>query len=618
MFLRDYKILFKRLGFALALFTLSRLGFYFFNFTYFQVGSFQETVLAFIYGLRFDLATMLIANIFFILFSIVPFRNSTYDTFLRWVFTISNTIWLVFIIADYEFFKFNGKKLTYDLFLVSNDIQEQAFQLILNYWYLSLLVIITSFSLFKYFPKRDLSGLYYFSRIKLYFALPLSLCVFVLTGIFVRGGLQMRSLSPKDAFVFESYELGNLALNSSYTLIRSFGKKGAPLVKYYSSDKAALDEILSKRSFAESGLGKENQNVVILIVESLSQEYMDGEYTPFLNSIASKGAFFSKNFANGRRSIEALPSIMTGFPSLLNTPLSQSQYQSNKFHALPSILKSNGYRSAFFHGGKRGTMDFDAYCASIGFDEYFAKEDYPDQEHFDGHWGIFDHYFLEYTAKKLESFEKPFFAGIFTLSSHQPYTIPDQFKGKFNKGTLPIHESIGYADHAIKMFFDENKDKAWFKNTLFVITGDHTQANADKRYGSVLGRFRVPLIFYHPTMNLNSQVSDKVTQHADILPSILDLLNISYTDKLYFGASVFNEGEGRMLNQDSGSHIFISGKSMVLFDGENEKRYTVDSDFLKVLPPSMPFNETTLDELKAYIQYTFNGLRNNNIYKISK
>lgn len=611
---QDYFLLLKRLGFALALLVLSRLGFYFYNYDYFQAASVSETFLAFLVGLRFDIATALIANLFFILLSIFPLRFTGKEGFLKGLFVAGNVVCLGLIVGDYEFFGFNGKKLTYDMFLTANDIQEQSFQLIFNYWPLSLIVIAAGASLWRFYPvyngtKKSGESLGPAKSISL------SLLAFVMTGIGVRGGLQMRSLSPKEAFVFKSYELGNFALNSAYSLVRSFGKKGAPPARYFASDREAADKVVANRDFAQGPWGYPGQNVVLIIVESLSQEYVERGFAPFVSSLAKKGLSFERNFANGRRSIEVLPSIMASFPSVVGRPLYQSQYQSNRFHPLPRILKENGYHSAFFHGGKRGTMDFDAYCLSIGFDEYNALEDYPDQTKFDGHWGVYDHHYLEYFAGKLGEYKEPFFGAVFTLSSHQPYSLPHGFEDRFPKGDQPIHESIGYADFALKTFFEKAKDQPWFKNTLFVITADHTQKMTDKNYHTVLGRYRVPLIFYHPSVNLKKDPAKNITQHVDIMPSILDFLNIEYKPRLYYGASVFNADEGRMFNFISGNYFLLKGRSMVSFDGQTPRTYVVGQNYL-VPKTTERSNEELLEELKALIQYTNNGLRNNNIYTL--
>lgn len=623
MFKSDYYLLFKRIGFALILFILSRLGFYFYNYNYFQAAALDETFSAFVLGLRFDLATALIANLFFIIASLIPFRNKAYEKTLKWGFVCANTIFLGFIIGDYEFFAFNGKKLTYDLFLMGGDVQDQFLQLIGNYWYLSLLVILCFIILWRLYPKRPFFNQ---SKASLLFSLPVSFLLFVLTGIGIRGGLQLRSISPKEAFVFKSQELGNFALNSAYTLVRSFGDDGLKAARFFDNDSAALDFIQSRRSFDSSEIGAPGQNVVIIIVESLSQEYVDEGYAPFISQLAKKSLYFPRNFANGRRSMEALPSIMASFPSIIGTPIYQTQYQSNKFYALPRVLKDNGYTTAFFHGGKRGTMDFDAYCYSIGFDQYFSMDEYPNQEHFDGHWGIYDHRYLDFFSQQLDTLKKPFFAGVFTLSSHQPYSIPKEFLGKFKKGSLPIHESIGYADEALRRFFEQAQTKPWYKDTLFIITADHTQKLETKRFQTLLGRYRVPLIFYHPSKELKASKDKQVTQHVDIMPSVLDFLDIEADKKLYYGSSVFNTDSGQMLNFTSGNHYLLKGNTMLSFDGIKAKAFDVENDYLRVhlrpgkleRGPGHESVEVLTKELKALIQYTNNGLRNNNIYQVPK
>ena len=213
---------------------------------------------------------------------------------------------------------------------------------------------------------------------------------------------------------------------------------------------------------------------------------------------------------------------------------------------------------------------------------------------------------------KLAQSEPPFFASFFSLSSHQPYSIPSEFLGQFPKGNLPIHESIGYTDYALKKFFEKAQKQSWYNNTLFIITADHTQKLETKKYQTVLGRYRVPLIFYHPKIKLES--NKKVVQQVDILPSILDILDIKPEEKLLFGTSVFNDSPGKMLNFNSGNYIYRKADTMILYDKSKLKVYTVGEDGLKAtLRPEQSENEY-LKELKAYIQYTNNGLIRNNIY----
>jgi uncharacterized sulfatase len=502
--------------------------------------------------------------------------------------------------------------MTFDVFDMGADIKDQSFQLLSYYWYLVLISVLLLLVLVKLYPKK-IKNIMYVSSLSTFKTIVVGFGIIAFTFIGIRGGVQLRSLSPKQAFIFDSYELGNLSLNAAYSIVRSIGKKKVKLVEYFESDQSSLDYILGNRNFERSDLSNKNQNVVIIILESFSQEYIEEGHTPFLSRLAKKSLYYNDNFANGRRSLEALPSILSGFPSLMRKPVYQSQFQTNEFLGLPQVLKNSGYNTSFFHGGKRGTMDFDAYCNSIGIEKYYALEDYPNQKHFDGHWGIYDHHFLNYFAQKLNKEVEPFFSSIFTLSSHQPYSIPSEMKSLFSNGNLEIHQSIKYVDNSLKDFFERIKTSNWYKNTLFVITADHTQKLETKKFQTSLGRYRVPLLFYHPSIDLSVYKKTRVTQHVDILPSVLDFLGIEEDKKLFFGSSIFNSDGGRMINFVGGNYLYLKGRTFLSFDGSSAKQFLFNTDSSITREPKV--SSEILDELKAYIQYTTNGLKRNNIYR---
>src|SRR6185369_8592326 len=121
-------------------------------------------------------------------------------------------------------------------------------------------------------------------------------------------------------------------------------------------------------------------------------------------------------------------------------------------------------------------------------------------------------------------------AVIFTISSHHPYGIPEKYKGRFRKGTLPIHESIQYADYSLQKFFETAMHTSWFDSTLFVITGDHTALSEKPFYQNHVGMYSVPIIFFQPHDSL-SGIRTTTAQQIDILPSVLDYLG--YPQQFY-------------------------------------------------------------------------------------
>lgn len=614
---RDYIVLIKRLMIPIVLFLSTRIFFAVFNWNDYTQVPIWKMGLALIYGLRFDLATVLIINTFFIIFSLIPISHSVFAGFKKLLYFFANFVFLFINVVDMKFFPFIGKKLTVDIFEMSSDIQDQSLQIILNYWYMGFFLLAYGIILWRLYPVKK-ETIMYIPKLAWWKVTLIGLITIVLTFIGIRGGVQMRSISPKQAYVFEEYVLGNMTLNPSYTLIRSLGKEPVTRkISYFPSDKVAIELINKQRVFGKSGVKIPRQNVVVLIIESLSQDYVEDGYTPFLREFAQKSFYSKYNFANGRRSLEALPSILAGIPSLLGTPLYQTQYQTNEYYPLPQILKSEGYATSFFHGGKKGTMDFDAYCESIGVDKYFAKEDYPNPKHYDGHWGIFDHHYLKYFADMLDQEATPFFTGLFTLSSHQPYSIPKDFASIIPKGELEIHKSIRYVDMALKEFFTYIQKKKWYDNTLFIITADHTQKMRRQEFNTELGRYRVPMFIFHPKINLSEFNTDRITQHVDIMPTILDVLGMENPNSLYFGNSVFLNEKGRMINFISNRFMYLAPPNFVTLIDEKAQFFqaNLETNALELVEGN-DVNGETLDELKAYIQYINNGLRNNNLYRI--
>lgn len=591
--------LLKRLLFLLIPYSLLRIGFYLYHLNIYKQFTQDEVFESFFLGIRFDVAAIILVNLPIILLSFIPSYNSKFISFERFIFIFINTAAFIVGIDDYELFLFTGKRLSYDFFAITDDILQQLPQIILNYWYLPFIAI--SFGVgFYFFDKkffrvkpRKVSMVSYFTGV-------------LLLGIFfigIRGGLQHKSINVQSAFVQGKNELGHLVLNSPYHFLRTLKNKPMEKLKYFKSDDEAKNIILNQRDFRDGIQGKKKANVVLIILESFALEYMEQGYTPFLDELKSEGIFFPRHLANGRKSIEALPSILCGLPSLLREPISKSIYSGNKFNCFPTILKEAGYTNYFFHAGARGTMGFEAYTLANGFEKYFSRDEYGSQDDFDGTWGIFDLPYLQYVNRKISTMKEPFLAGVFTLSSHQPYRIPDAFKGKFPKGTLEIHESIGYTDFALRNFFEEAKKESWFKNTLFVITSDHTQKLESKKFLNLVGRYRVPLLLIGP--GISPGQNPKVVQHADIPKTILDFVEVQ-GDLPATSVSAFAGDSGVALNfADGASYFLVSGNEVRTL----QKDHFYDWETGGMRSPEPADNPL----LKAYLQYFMNGLINNNL-----
>lgn len=629
MFHYSLSITLQRLSLLLFFYFGLRFAFFFFNQDIFEAAAPVQIILAFLHGLRFDTAALLTLNLPFIALSVFPnvslLSNQKYQHLLLGIFVGVNTLFFFLNLIDIEYFKFIGRRTSNEIFIITQDIADQADHLIKDYWYFVFITLLLGYLLYLLYPTyrpREKQALINWNLERY-----LGLVVLVIFGILgIRGGTQYKPLRVSHAFVQEPAVLGNLALNSSFTFLRSLNNATLEPLQYFPDQAAAAQQVhFNPKKYLSNTLPPEPENVVIIILESFASEYVGFEnngrgYTPFFDSLAAQGTFFRHNYANGKRSILALPAILAGLPSLMDDPYISSVYESNQLFGLGSILNANGYSTSFFHGAANGTMGFNAFTKTIGIRNYFGLNEYPEASKeldYDGLWGIVDEPYLQYVLKQLSKQKAPFASTIFTLSSHDPYFVPEKYQGKFPKGSLSIHETIGYTDYALQQFFKVAATQPWFQNTLFVLTGDHTHKSKVKGYNNVVGMHKVPLLFYHPIKKFPDYKVKEITQHADILPTLVDYLRVPTNKLLPFGHSLLDttatgqalfylEGVATLLHQD-----YITQ----MLPNENIKLYQYQLHGLKPIK-KVPerIKQQYSQELKAYLQYFRNGLLQNNLY----
>ena len=582
------------------------IGVYWDNFSKLRLVDWIEFTLL---SLRFDSSTIFSINLLFFVLLLFPFpKGKYYFEFVKWFFIAGNWVFLAFNMADIPYFAFNSRRTSFELLVnISADIKSQAPQLLLNFWPYTILSLLLLFPLWKSFssyPKKD--------NLKWYSSLLVMVLWAGISVLFVRNSFKLKPLLPGDAFTLYQSEAGNGVLSTPFLLFKTYKVVALPDQKWLSESE--LKTIIKPGKNGTDG-SLRGYNLVIIILESFSTEYtgMEGNpvsYSPFLDSLARAGLYFPHHSSSGRTSRDAPPSILSGVPSWMEESFMHSQYVSIKTEGLGNILQSKGYKTSFYHGGKNGTMSFDLSARLSGFEEYYGMNEYPNSgKDYDGYWGIFDGPFLQNMALELSKKPQPFAATVFTVSSHQPYNIPDPLKGKFKTGPLPIHESIGYADFALKEFFKTASKQTWYNKTLFVLTGDHTQLNSDPRYAAIEGRFDVPLIFYCPSQKLAADTSTFVN-HIDIRPSVLDLFGIEPSYKTVIGSSVFSK--------KNDFPIVVQGTDFYLFHPQGTLFWNAinfENGWVWNSVNQAPEPENLRKLMAAQIQYYRQGLLKNKLFQ---
>lgn len=566
------------------LFSLCRIGFYLYNTSYFPEMTFSHFVRILGGGVRFDLTAVLYVNALIILLTLIPFDfrfTSIYQSITKYLFFILNGIALMANLADFIYYKFTLRRTTADIF---NEFEEGPgagglfFRFVIDYWYVTIFAIAILWLMVFLYKKIKVEGPLMQNRVAYYItgvlAIPLTAYLFI-GG--VRGGYKhsTRPITLSNAGEYVKYPREtNLVLNTPFSIFRTIGKTKIQKAKYFDNEKT-LAALFNPIHLPTDTAGFKADNVVVILLESFSKEFFGAfnkdkpnysGYTPFLDSLIQHSKTFQYTFSNGRKSIDGPPSVLASLPTF-GVPFVLTPYANNKFNSLATLLGDKGYHTSFFIGHPNGAMGYTAFTKLAGFDHYYGLDEYGNAADSDGIWGIWDHKFLPFFAKKLNEFPKPFFSALFTVSSHHPFKVPKEFEGKFKGGKQPILKCIEYTDYSLREFFKTVSKEPWYKNTLFVFTADHCSSDIifDESRTN-WGYYSVPVFFFKPDNSL-AEHTVEIAQQVDIMPSVLGYLHY---DKPYFafGRDVFQkEIQPIAFNYNDAFNLYL-GEFLLVFNGE--------------------------------------------------
>ena len=602
-------------------------------------------------GLLFDTSAILYTNALYALMMLLPLhlkeRNS-WQSCARGLFILVNSIAVIMNLADAVYFQYTGRRSTTSVFREfsnENNIISIASTELLNHWYLVLAGVLLIFCLFKFTLKADELRFYSHGKMsigKYYIIQVIALALFTPLCIAgMRGGFTTAvrpiTISNASQYVNRPTEAA-IVLNTPFSFIRTIGKDVFSDPKYFSLSE--LDKIYSPvhnataDTTATSSVAK-RKNVVVLIVESFGREYigeynkqLDGGkykgYAPFIDELLKQSLTFDYTFANGRKSIDGMPSILSSIPHFVE-PFFLTPASLNDVSGLADRLGECGYSSAFFHGAQNGSMGFEAFARTTGYQKYYGRTEYNNDKRFDGEkdfdgtWAIWDEPFLQYYALKMTEMKEPFITSVFTASSHHPYNIPEKYKSRFpDDGKNPIHKCIRYTDMALREFFETAKKQPWYKNTIFIMTSDHTNAIDHKEYATDLGVYVAPILFFDPSGEMPRGQRQGIAQQIDIMPTVLNYLEYN-KPYVAFGIDLLNTPADKTwaVSYNGGIYQYVKGDYFIQFDGTKLKAaYNYKKDWMMTRnlvndQSAQPALTTMTKELKAIIQSYMQRMQNN-------
>lgn len=564
-------------------------------------------------GYMFDRSAIVYTNSLYIVIMLFPLfwkETPIIHKIEKWIFVVVNSLAVVVNLCDAVYFPFTLRRTTTSVFSEfknDNNLGSIFLQEFVNHWYLVILGILLIYALWRlYITPTTLAKNIKTRKQRLRYTLTYIVAMIITVPLAIgacRGGLGsgIRPITINNANQYVERPIDCAAvLNTPFALLRTIGKSVFVVPNYFASVEEA-EQIFSpiQTPIANDNQTKKKKNIVILIVESFGREYIGAlnttleggkykGYTPNVDRLIERSLTFEHSFCNGQKSIDGMPSVLSSIPMMVEpfvlTPASMNEYTS-----IAGLLSKEGYQTAFFHGANRGSMGFMAFANKVGFQNYYGRQDYAadprfgGDKDFDGNWGIWDEPFLQYYCAKMTEMKEPFMTAVFTVSSHHPFVVPDKYKDVYKEEELPIHKCIRYTDMAIGKFFETASRQPWYKNTIFVLTSDHTNQSNHPEYSTDIGRFRSPIIIFDPSGDIEPARSTTIAQQIDIMPTLLN--HIGYKKNyLAFGYDLINQPaeESYAINYLNGTYQYVKGNYIMQFDGQKAKAvYTLNDSLMK-------------------------------------
>lgn len=572
-------------------------------------------------SLQFDTVSILYAEGLWLVLALLPLplawrESGTWQRLLHTLYTAVGSIIVALNLSDVVYFRYTQKRFTADeIFFADNSNSLQLIgKFMAENWPLVVAwVLLTALLAWgsnrKAIPHSPLRRWWsYYPTALLVLALSVGLSIGGIRGGFTR---MTRPITLSNATLYAPTSAqANLILSNPFCILRTADSSTKVEVpEFFSEQELATLYTPYHYPSAEAKAPLEGRNVVIFILESMSAEhsahlrpdlYSKSDYpegfTPFLDSLMREGYCFRQMYANGLRSIQAMPAVLGSIPSF-ETPFVLMPQSLGESRQLPRLLRDQGYQTAFFCGSEAGSMGFGAYARSAGVEHLYAREEYEARHgkgDFDGYWGIWDEKFLQFMGEELSTLREPFLATIFTLSSHHPFVVPEELKESLPEGYTPIHRCAAYEDYALREFFHRFSREPWFNQTLFLFVADHVSS---ERYSpeshSWPGDHHIIGLCYAPESELRGAYNEPV-QQIDLMPTILGLVG-NKEPYFAFGRDLFTEPE-----RPAWAISYEGGYRLVGQEGARS------------LSPELTEEDNEAQKLKALIQQYYTHIRDKN------
>ena len=429
-----------------------------------------------------------------------------------------------------------------------------------------------------------------------------SLFLLALLFIPIRGGIQKIPINISDVYFSEKLYADHASINLPWNIMFSILNRDDtknPFMYFFKEESGKLVDSLydSGTLRIPSILNVAKPNVIIIILESFTAKWVESlggvpGVTPQLDKIAKEGLLFSRIYAAGDRSEKGQTAILSGYPNQAITSIIKTPEKIRDLPSITEILKKEGYQTSYTYGGELEFANIKSYLLTTGFQKLTDKYSFPLAQRTTS-WGVHDEYVLDRFQKDLQKEKQPFFATLFTLSSHEPYDVPLQHYREKDE-TSQFKNSIFYTDSIIGAFINKAKASTWWNNTLIIFVADHGHPLPGNDANDAPSKFHIPLIFSGGALKVTG-IIDNIGSQTDIATTLLHQLKLS-TKEFKWGKDLLDTSAKQFA-----FYSFNNGFGFVTPKGTE----TIDNVSGKSIFKSPDFDSTNIKFGKAYMQESY-------------
>ena len=412
----------------------------------------------------------------------------------------------------------------------------------------------------------------------------------------IRGGVSVATANVSKVYFSGRMFLNHAAVNPLFSFLSTLSDGDDALYEYEffpEPERAAIFEPL--RGDLPAGIGTDTllrtrrPNVVLFLVESFGRSTVDervgGEpVAPEFQRLKGEGVYFDNLFANSFRTDRGTVAVLSGFPAQTKMSVMKLPVKSQRLPSIARSLRREGYATSFYYGGDLNFTNTASYLYGTGFDRLTWQK----ALHFDAptsKWGYADDVvidaFTDHVLAEAAS-QRPFFAAMLTLSSHEPFDVP------FAKFDDPMLNAMAFTDASLGRFVERVRQTPVWNDLLVILIADHAYPYPYGIANSDALRHRIPMLWLGGAVRRPAVVETYGSQ-SDLAATLLAQLGIAHGDFLFsrdlfdparpkFGYWCFNNGFGvadaggttifdctsaRVISPDSTAAQLRDGKAML-------------------------------------------------------